>query len=250
MLDIETLPGEYYLWSPKQEYAQPAMQIKDWSISCWAAKWLFEPEIMGEVVTPKEAIDREDGSILGNMWKLVDEAQVVVTQNGIRFDIPKLNGKWLEHGYKPPSDYKNVDTLIEARKFGFTYNRLDELGQKFGIGKKIDMSWMDWRNCLEGDKNSRQEKLENMLTYCKQDVAPLLEDVYLHMLPWMKNHPNMNVFSNNDTEVCRNCASTNISWNTEYVTPQGHWDGWSCNSCGAIGRGTGKLHKNKGVKIK
>jgi len=249
-LDIETLPGEYYLWSPKQEYAQPSMQIKDFSISCWSAKWLFEPEVMGEVVTPEEAESRTQGSILGKMWKLVDEADIVVTQNGASFDMPRLNGKWIEAGYKPPSEFKHVDTLIEARKLGFTYNRLEELGLKFGIGKKIDMSFIDFRNCIEGDRKSRKAALDHMLEYCKRDVAPLLEDVYLYLLPWMKNHPNLNVFSDTDTEVCRNCASANISWSGQYATPQGLWEGWRCHKCGATGRGSGKDHKIKGVKIK
>lgn len=250
LLDIETLPGEYYLWNPKQEYAHPEFQKKDRSISCWAAKWLFEPEIIGEAVSPKEAVLRQDGSILGGIWKLVDEAQVVITQNGIRFDMPILKGRWLKHGYKPPSHYKNVDTLVEARKFGFTYNRLDELGQAFGIGKKLDMRFSDFKACIEGSEKERKTALDKMLTYCKRDVAPLLEDVYLHMLPWMENHPNMNIFTEHDGEVCRNCSSTNLSWNEEYQTPQGLWIGWRCNSCGSIGRGTSKDYKIKGTHTK
>ena len=240
LLDIETLPMEYYVWNPEQNYLQPELQIKDWSISCWSAKWLFDKEIMGETVTPKEAVERRDGSILGKIWKLVDEADIVVTQNGIKFDMKRLNTKWLQYGYKPPSQYMNVDTLLTARqKFDFTYNRLDELGEKFGIGRKTKMVFDDWKQCVRGDKKA----LQKMLDYCKRDVAPLLEDVYLYMLPWMENHPNMNVFSQNDKPCCRNCASSDISWNEEYVTPQGLWMGWRCNSCGAIGRGTSKEYK-------
>ena len=252
LLDVETLPGEYYLWNPKQEYAQPEMQIKDWSISCWAAKWLFEAEVMGEVVSPKEAENRQDGRILEKIWKLVDEADIVVHHNGVRFDMPVLNTRWITNGYKPPQKYLNVDTYQTARsKFRFSYKRLDELAQKFGIGKKLEMHFDDWRGCLEGDTASRKEYLEHQLIYCKNDIAPLLEDVYLYLLPWMDGHPNMNVFSENDTEICRNCASTNISWGGKfYPTPQGLWDSWSCKSCGASGRGTGKDHKQKGVKIK
>src|SRR5690242_9742355 len=55
LLDIETLPGEFYAFDPKVDYLSPDKKIKDWSISCYAAKWLFEPEIMGEVVSAEEA---------------------------------------------------------------------------------------------------------------------------------------------------------------------------------------------------
>lgn len=247
LLDIETLPMEYYVWRPEENYLQPDMQIKDWSIACWSAKFLFEKEIMGETVTPKEAIERRDGSILKKIWELVNEADVVVTQNGIKFDLKRLNTRWIAYGYKPPSQYLNVDTLLVARqKFDFTYNRLDELGEKFGIGRKTKMVFDDWKKCCTGDK----KYLQKMLDYCKRDVAPLLEDVYLHLLPWMENHPNMNIFTDHDGDVCRNCSSTHLSWNTEYKTPQGLWVGYRCNSCGAIGRGTSKMHNIKKANVK
>lgn len=247
LLDIETLPMEYYVWNPDTNYLQPEMQIKDWSISCWASKWLFEPEIMGKAVSPKEAIERKEGSILEEIWKLVNEADIVVTQNGTRFDMPKLSTKWLLYGYKPPSQYLNVDTLrVATQKFSFTYNRLDELGKKFGIGEKTKMNLPDFKACAEGNK----EALAKMLVYCKRDVAPLLEDVYLYMLPWIENHPNMNIFTDHDGDVCRNCGSQDVLWNTRYATPQGLWNGWRCNLCGAIGRGTKKEHKEKSTGIK
>lgn len=248
LLDIETLPAEYYSWSPDPRFLSPEMQKKPWSIACWAAKWLFDPEIMGEVVSADDAENREDGKILGGMWKLVDEANIVITQNGVKFDMPSLNTRWVTHGYKPPSYYRNVDTLLTAqKKFRFTYNRLEELGMAFGIGRKMKMDFTDWKSCLEGSKKDRQDALDKMLVYCKRDVAPLLEDVYLYMLPWMDNHPNLNIYS--DSDVCRNCGSTSLVWTEEYPTPQGLWEGWRCPSCGAIGRGHGKDHKIRGTKL-
>lgn len=251
LLDIETLPGEWYAWSADTNYLAPIMQIKDWSISCWAAKWLFEPEVMGEVVTAKEAHNREDARILEPVWKLMNSADIIVTQNGIDFDIKKLNSRFIENGFLPPARFLNVDTLKTAKSvFGFTYNRLDELGQKFGIGKKLDMTFQDWKNCLTNDKKA-DEALQYKLQYCKNDVAPLLEDVYLNMLPWIPNHPNMNIYTFADQDVCPKCESTNISWGGKsYATPQGLWDSFRCNSCGATGRGTSKEHNIKKTTIR
>lgn len=250
LLDIETMYMEVRgVWSLKTEYIQPDRIVKDWSILCYAAKWLFEPEIVGEVVTPKEAVNRQEGSIIGGIWKLIDQADIIVTQNGIQFDIKKLNTKFIENGLPPPSHYLNVDTLRVAReKFSFTSNRLDELGKKLlGLDGKITMTISDWDACAEGDK----EALAKMLKYCKVDVAPLLEDLYLKFLPWMTSHPNMNIFTNHDSDVCPKCESTDLSWNgTTYRTPQGLWDAFRCNACGAIGRGTKKVHKIKSTNIK
>ena len=247
LLDIETLPREVYEWSPKHgEFTPPHMTIKDWSISCWASKWLFAPEIMGEVVTPKEAIERKEGTILGGIWKLMDEADVIVTQNGLKFDIRKLNTKFIIYNYPPPSHYVNVDTLVAAKKFGFSYNSLNELAKEFGIGEKTEMKFDDWRACANGDKEALAHKLE----YCKRDVAPLLEDVYLKLLPWMQ-HPNVGVYGNTEEDVCPKCESTDLRWDSKYSTPEGLWKGWRCNSCGSIGRGKSKKkHLIKSVSIK
>lgn len=251
LLDIETVPGEYYAFDPKVDYLSPDKQIKDWSIVCWGAKWLFEDEIMGERVTKEEAFYRKDTSILAPIWRLMSEAHIIVTQNGINFDHKKLNSRFIESHLKPPARSLRVDTLKVAKEtFGWSYNRLDELGQKLGIGKKIDMSFVDWKKCLTNDE-SADEALDHMLSYCKRDIAPLLEDVYLAMLPYMENHPNLNVYTEHDSDVCPRCESSNISWNEKpYATPQGLWESFRCQACGATGRGTRKEHKIKATGIK
>lgn len=248
-MDIETSYMEVRgIWNLKTEYIQPNRVVKDWSILCYGAKWLFEPEVMGQVVTPKEAMDRKEGTILGGIWKLLDEADIVITQNGIEFDVKKLNTKFLLYGYPPPSHYLVVDTLKIAReKFAFTSNSLDELGKKLlGIEGKIKMNIEDWDRCVEGDSDA----LQKMLTYCKRDVAPLLEDVYLKFLPWTTNHPNLGIYSLHDSDVCPKCESSDLKWGKTYKTPRGLWEGFRCNSCGSIGRGTSKKHNIKKVSVR
>lgn len=247
LLDIETIPGEYYAYDPDPGFIQPDMQIKDWSVVCWAAKWLFDSEVMGQVVTPKEAIARREGSVLEKAWRLMDDADVIVWHNGSKFDMKKLNTKFLIYGYPPPSVYLGVDTLKTAKEtFSFSYNRLDELGKELGIGTKHKMIFENWKRCAEGDK----EYLDKMLYYCKNDVAPLLEDVYLKMLPWMKNHPNLGLYADTDRDVCPRCESRELSWgNKDYPTPMGLWLGFRCNACGAVGRGHGADNKIKAVHI-
>lgn len=251
LLDIETLPGEYYAFDPHVDYLPPTHQIKDWSVVCWAAKWLFDPEIFGKCVSHKDAYDRHDLSILDGIWKLMDEADIIITQNGINFDIKKLNSRFIQYQIFPPAKFLNVDVFRVAKAvFGFSYNRLDELGKKFGIGSKTKMEFQDWKNCLTNDK-AADESIHHMLDYCKRDVAPLLEDVYLNMLPYIPNHPNLNLFTTHDADVCPKCESADIAWNTKpYATPQGLWMSFRCNACGSTGRGTRKEYsiKKSGIK--
>lgn len=246
LLDIETSLMKFYGFNPKTEYIPHELLIMDWSILCWGAKWLFEPTILGQSVTAQEAIRREDKSVLGEIWNLLDEADIVITQNGINFDLKKLRSRFLLAGYPPPSPFMNVDTLKVSREvFGWSYNRLDFLGLKFGIGQKSDMEIEDWIHCSEGS----QPHLTKMFEYCKRDVAPLLEDVYLHMLPWIPNHPNLGLYTNHDNDVCPKCESQDLKWGEVYPTPQGLWEGFRCHSCGAVGRGKGKEHKLKSVNV-
>lgn len=250
LLDIETLPGEGYFFDPRIDYLSADKVIKDVSVSCWAAKWLFEPEIMGEVVSAKDAYNRDDRSILSGIWKLIDEADITVFHNGLNFDMPVLYGRFVTYGIKPPARPTTVDTCKTAKTvFKFNYNGLDQLGQRFGIGKKIDMNFLDWKKCLTNDENATAA-LEQMLTYCRNDIAPLLEDVYLAMLPYIPNHPNLGLWSLNEGNCCTHCESTDLNWNGKlYATPQGLWKSWRCNSCGSIGRGLGKNNKEASASL-
>lgn len=253
LIDIETaymvVSG---IWALKQNgYIQPDRIVKDWSILCYAAKWLFEPNVMGKSVTPEEAINRTEKSIIKDIWDLLDEAQIVVTQNGINFDIRALNTKFIKHGLPPPSKFQNVDTkVVAASIFRFPSNKLDYLAKELlGLEGKIEMRIEDWDKCLDESLNGNQAALDKMLFYCKNDIAPLLEDLYLKFRPWVPGHPNLNLFTGENIERCPRCLG-DIEEGKPYPTPTGTWKGFRCKNCGGIGRMSGKENKIKSVAIR
>lgn len=246
LLDIETSPREVYEWRPNQEWTNPEMVKKEESLLCYGAKWLFSPKILGKSVTPEEAIAGTCESIIGDIWNLMNEAHIIVTQNGVSFDIRKLKSQFILHGFPPPSRFLDVDTKLISKTFGFPYNSLDYLGKRLlGLEGKHDMEFKDWDECVKGNPKA----LKKMFTYCKNDVAPLLEDIYLKFLPWAENHPNLGVYSDHNGDICPKCESHSLSWTEEYPTPQGLWMGFRCNSCGTVGRGKGKKYKIRTSKI-
>src|SRR4029078_8668904 len=92
----------------------------------WRATWLGERKMLSDRLTPREAKNQNDKRIVKNLWKLLNEADVVIAHNGDRFDLPKINARFLIHQIKPPSHYETIDTLKTARrKFGLTSNKLD-----------------------------------------------------------------------------------------------------------------------------
>lgn len=208
LFDIETFANLAYVWG---KYEQNVIDYeKEWYMLCFAYKWLDESstKTVGLPHFPKSyKKDSEDDRVLCyELWKLFDEADIVIAHNGRSFDVKKANARFAYHGFPPPSPYKIVDTKEVAKKyFKFNSNKLDDLGAHFGLGRKIDTGGFDlWRGCVKGDMAS----WNRMLRYNRQDVI-LLEKIYKKLLPWMTNHPNLAQL-NGDRIACPNCGSNNV----------------------------------------
>lgn len=247
LLDIETLPIEAYVWGVWNQNVYPDQIKKDWSIVCWAAKWLFDKKVYGQSVTPKEAIAHEDKSIMGGIWEMMNEADVVIAHNGFGFDFKKLNTRFLVNGLPKPMYSYGVDTLKIAKdEFDFTFNKMDWINKVLGINRKMDTSFRWWSECAAGN----EKYLGLMSKYNKQDTF-ILEELYLKLRPWMKAHPNMNLYnSDKSVAVCPTCSSVNIKWEGRYSTPLGLYKAFRCHDCGAIGRSTLKKYQINRAKAR
>lgn len=188
LFDIEIAPIVGTTWATYD--TNVVWKIADWYMLCFAYKWhdekkthvVAQPDFKGY-----KAGSTDDYQVVKKLHGLFDQADIVIAHNGNRFDIKKANARFLFHKLAPPSPYQKVDTLAVARRhFGFTSNKLDELGQTLGVGKKLESGMALWRGCMDGDKKSWKK----MCDYNKQDVI-LLEKVYLKLLPYDTSHPNM-----------------------------------------------------------
>ena len=239
LLDIETLPIEALVWDVWKQNIYMEQVKKDWSILCWAAKWLYDDKVMGEVVTPEEAMEHKDDSVLPRLWELMEEANIIVWHNGDNFDKKKINARLFQNGYTKPMYYQSIDTKkIAVDNFAFTYNKLDWISQILGIGRKIETEFKWWKECEAGSV----KHLNMMLKYNKMDVH-LEEEVYLKLRPWMDKHPNVGLFSNEIGNVCPTCGSNNLHWKGTYSTALGLYQAFRCEDCGGLGRSTKKVHK-------
>lgn len=233
LFDIETAPIKAYVWNLWRTNVHNEQIIDEWFCLAWSAKWLYSKDIMGDVLTPEEAKGEDDKRIMTSLWKLIDKADIVVTHNGNKFDIPRINARFIINGLAPTKPYFSVDTCQIAKKqFGFSSNKLDALAGYFNIPHKLETSFELWKKCLDGDKQS----LTYMLKYNKMDVA-ILEEVYLKLRPWIKNHPNMGNLLNSKM-ACANCGSKDLKLIPDkyYYTSVGKYKLYKCNSCGAISR--------------
>lgn len=200
VFDIETGPNLGYIWG---KYEQNVLAYeKEWELLSFAYKWVGT----SKTIAVGQNKFTEEQLVL-RLWHLFDEADVVIAHNGNKFDIRKINAKFLEYGLTPPSPYKSIDTLLVARRyFALNSNKLDDLGTLLRVGNKIKHSGFElWLRCLRGEAKAWAE----MLRYNKQDVV-LLEKVYLRLLPWITNHPNRgDLYQTNG--VCPKCGSAKLT---------------------------------------
>ena len=235
IFDIETKPLNSWTWSVWKQNVSHEQIASDWMVLTWSAKWLNHPEIYSGKITPEEVAAEDDSRIIKDIWKFIDAADVLVAHNGNDFDIPRLNTRFLIHGLQPPSPYQSIDTLKAVRrKFAFSHNKLDYIGQVLGFGGKLDTGGMKlWLEVLRGE----QESIDKMEMYNKRDVT-LLEEVYLKIRSWIPSHPNLALHLSSSDSCCPVCTSTKISWmdNSYYTTQVGKYSTFRCDDCGSIGR--------------
>lgn len=180
----------------------------------------------------------DDRELVEELWHLLDRADVLCGHNIDRFDIRKINARFLYHGLTLPSSYKTVDTLKVARKmFMLNSNKLDHIGKLLGIGKKVDTGGFGlWLDCMAGKASA----WKLMKEYNKHDVD-LTEAVYLAMRPFITNHPNANLY-NGTNHSCASCGSNNLQKRGYLVTKVAKYQRWSCQDCGSWSTGEKIVH--------
>jgi uncharacterized protein YprB with RNaseH-like and TPR domain len=130
---------------------------------------------------------QDDKALLKPLWKLMDEADIIIYQNGDKFDLPRLNTRFLVNGLGDPSEFETIDTLKLARKhFSFTSNKLEFMTQKLCTKyKKQDHSdfagFKLWDECMKGNPKA----WDSMEKYNKYDVLSL-EELFLKLAPFSK----------------------------------------------------------------
>ena len=238
--DIETSPLEVYTWGTFKQNIGLNQIIKDTSVLSWSAKWIGQDEVMYMDLRGKED-RRDDKELCQAIWELLDEADLVITQNGINFDEKRLNARFLYHGFRPPSSSKHIDTYRIAKKnFGFTSNKLAYMTDKFCTEyKKLSHAkypgFSLWRQCLEYDNPEAWEEMEE---YNRYDVLSL-EELYLKLAPWDNTIHFGPITGGNEME-CK-CGSTEYKRSGFYYTGAGKFQKYQCLSCGHEIRGSKNL---------
>jgi DNA polymerase III epsilon subunit-like protein len=174
----------------------------------------------------------DDYYVVKTIANAIRDADVLIAHNCDKFDLKYLKARMMKHGLDPlPSRILTIDTLKMARQTGrFMSNRLDYLGQFFGVGGKVETEKGLWMKVLKGDTKA----VKAMTHYCKGDVD-LLEKVYEKLRPYAKSHPNL---ADTGTLNCPRCNSGNYHIHKHRVYASGlRYPEYQCNDCGGYFNG-------------
>lgn len=227
-LDIETAPNTAYVWGLHKENIPLARLIDSGYVLCWSAFWMHEPAVI-----KYSDIRQGERNMLKAAHDLLDEADVVIHYYGSNFDIPTLNKEFAKHGMLPPAPYKQIDLYkVVKANFRLPSYKLDYVAEFLGLGNKVRHEGFEmWIKCMHNDPQA----WDNMRNYNIVDVE-LLGKVYPVLRPWVKNHPNVGVY-NEQNDVCPNCGGHHLERRGFAHTQVGKYQRYQCKDCGTWSRG-------------
>lgn len=233
--DIETAPIEAATWGLFDQNIGLEQIVTDQSILSYAIKNLGKRGVRYEETALGD--ERNDYELCKKLWVELDEADFIIAHNGKKFDVKKINARFIAHGMPPPSPYIVIDTLLEVRRVAaFTSNKLEYLTKKLCTQKKMTHGkfpgYLLWQQYLLGNPAARKE----MKKYNIQDIVSL-EELYLILRPWMAGHPNLTTFVDSDNPACPKCGSTDVHPSGFRHTSVSRYVRYHCGNCGGWSRG-------------
>lgn len=229
-LDIETSPHKVWTFNTYKAFIPPIQIIDPTRVISWAAKWHGERGVMfgSEYHT-------FPGHYIFKMWTLLDQADVVVTYNGNRFDIPHLNREFQILGLGQPSSYVSVDLYRVIKKEQiWASHKLAYLTEKLGLSGKLENGgFQTWLDCLQDEDLDRQRKAWNkMRRYNKRDVVTT-EELFDEVRHLVTNIPHAALFSEtaHDRPACPQCESENVTQQGYRRTKTRRYPRYQCQDC-------------------
>lgn len=248
IFDIETAPLEVLVWGLHDQNVTLGQVKKDRSVLSWAAKWLNSPanEVM-YAGTGNQRNVRDDRAIMKPLHKLMSQADILITQNGIKFDEPIVKGRFLVHGLECPGPYRHIDTCRLARRMGFPSSKLEYLTQTL-CPELVKLKHNEfpgnelWKECLLGNKKA----WTIMEKYNKMDVLGT-EGVYKKLAPFGVG-VNFSMYLEGFDQVC-SCGSTKWKKDGHAYMAAGKFQRYRCLRCTALfvekGQANNKLSLKK-----
>ena len=227
-VDIEWRAVKAYVWRAWDENVMPDQIIEDGGLLCICMKFSDDPEyyFYSDWTHTKEEM------LLATRDAIIS-ADAVITYNGDKYDLPKIQGELLRHDLPPLPPVTSIDVIKTVKKMGYFMNRLAFIGPFLGLGKKVKHEGFDlWKRVDAGDARARRK----MEKYCIQDVR-LLVKLYNKIKPFIRTHPYLGY---TPASACPVCGHTHVQRRGVNTTRMFVTQRLACMKCGHWFQGTRK----------
>lgn len=246
-IDIETSPHTARIFDLYNINSVGLNQVTEFrTILSWAAKPYGSKEVIYYGTGGQRDV-RDDSRILKPLWKLLNSAEIIITQNGKKFDLPIIRGRMSEHGMKPFHEPLHIDTFQLAAGMGFPSKKLAYLTKvlcpHLEKSKHNSFPGMDlWNACLGDFGPAVQRKAwKEMEAYNKQDTVGT-EGVYDKLAPWGKVKVDFNVFVESLATSCKTGCGGTYKKDGFAFTNGGKFQRYECDNCGHKTQDKGKAN--------
>ena len=235
ILDLETSPNEGYFWRPGKQVVTHKQIQKERQIICASYKWAGEKEVDTLHFGLKK---QDDTTLLRQLTKIINSANIIVGQNSDKFDLPWVQGRLFIKQLPPiltrPA-LVSLDTLkLSRNSLGLNAYRLDYLSKLMGLGGKIRMEYDDWVDIMS---KKCPVAFAKMLKYCPKDVNDT-ETILYKMLPYVRIPSSLSKVLSGHTIGCTKCGSLNYGTRGSGSTNAGVlYSRCLCNDCGSWFKG-------------
>jgi DNA polymerase elongation subunit (family B) len=226
-VDIETSPNVVFSWGLFGQDHSVNQIIESSRVLCFAAKWLDKKrvEFYSEYHTSRE-------DMIKQAWRLLDEADILITYNGIGFDNKHLNREFLLAGLGPVSPFVDIDLLrVNRANFKFLSNKLGYVTEAVGLPTKLETGGMElWKRVLDNDPAAWAK----FKKYNVRDVA-VTEKLYMLLAQggWIKG-VHAGLFTGN-MSTCHMCGSADLTPVGVMYSKSNAWPKALC-VCGAFNK--------------
>lgn len=178
-----------------------------------------------------------------HMWRVFDEADIVVGYNHVGFDNKHMRTAWDEFDMPDPSPWKDIDLLRVVRgRNGMESKTLLAVTQRLDIETKTARYDVDQaRAAAAGNRKAQRE----ISAYCDGDVVAT-EGLYDRLRGKIKHGPHVaSMPGGMERPHCPDCGSEDAKKNGLGVKQVLVYQRYRCNDCGKNFEGT-RWHRESG----
>ena len=224
-LDIETSPYLVWTYGIFKTTISPTQIEQDTMIT--SAVLLYEDNKVPIVMNWNPNIKDKDKQLLKDLMKHIRDAEVIIMQNGDKFDAPIIQDRLFKVGLEPLKNIITLDTLLwSKRSFKRASHSLNYRSKVCNLGGKIRQDMSDCIDVAKGNDTKQKQRTKYNIKDVLDTRTIFWKELDYYSLPASA----LNILSKyqDAIPICIKCAAKRQKRYDISQTPQYN----ICRSCG------------------